>query len=99
TLLENGANQVGRVYFFKRDVAEVKRQAWTKAVENALANCRALAKGAGAKINDTIQIEAQEEYFWGGQGGPGRARLEEDATTLVPGEFLITCRVNLVCSY
>src|SRR5262249_46371744 len=52
TVLENGANIVQRIVFFKADDTALRREAMAKAVENAVANAKALATGANMKLAD-----------------------------------------------
>jgi len=103
TALESGANIVQQISFFKRDLAEARRQAMTKAVEDAAANAQALAAGGKVKIGDTVSINGEPAYhYFGGQmaqsntafpGGAG------DDTPLVAGDLEITCRVSVTCTY
>jgi uncharacterized protein len=100
--LEAGANQVQQIVFFVQNEEEVNRQALSKAVEDALANARALAAGARVNIRDTVAISGQPEYSYpvqvmrnsmpiGGLGG--------SETPVVAGDLEITCRVNIECRY
>lgn len=104
TALENGANLVDRIVFFKEDETEVKRQAMTKAVEEAIANARAIAAGGKATIVDTVAMDGQPEYYWGGSalsntaqiGGLGGRGAESQ---LIAGDIEVTCRVSVTCTY
>ena len=103
TALENGANIVQQISFFKRDLTEARRQAMAKAVEDAVANAQALAAGGKVKIADTISINGEPTYhYFGGQMAqsntsfPGPAG---DDTPLVAGDLEITCRVSVTCTY
>jgi uncharacterized protein len=103
--LENGATGVSRIMFFKKNEEGVRREALTKAVENAMTNARALARGADEKVLESITITNNEpRYFynpgvsntfnvqdinWGGAGG----------TPVVVGALEITCTVNVTCKY
>ncbi|HMC63495.1 MAG TPA: SIMPL domain-containing protein, partial [Gemmataceae bacterium] len=90
--------------FFKRDLADARRQTMTKAVEDAVANAQALATGARVKLNDTVAISGEPAYhYFGGQltqtnatfvGGVGG----ED-TPIVAGDLEVTCRVSISCTY
>jgi uncharacterized protein YggE len=104
TALENGANVVQHVTFFKQHDTAAKREALTRAVEEAVANAKALAAGARVDLRDTITINGQPEYHWGGNrdlqsnvmaiGGPGGTD-----TPLVAGDLQITCSVSVTCTY
>jgi uncharacterized protein YggE len=104
TALENGANFVQQIVFFKQDEAVIKRQALTKAVEEALTNAKAIAEGAKVQIADTLSIEGQPEYSY----GPGQCGLTNSVvgvasaqgeTPLVIGDLEVMCRVNVSCTY
>jgi uncharacterized protein YggE len=102
--LESGATGVEQIVFFKRNVDMVRRQALTKAVEEAMANARALAQGADEKIAQSITISGEPRVLYGGRmqntlqqvafnpGGGGD-------TPLVAGDLEITCNVNITCRY
>jgi uncharacterized protein YggE len=104
TALENGATGVDRIVFFKKDTSDVRRRLLTRAVEDALANARALASGAGEKIIEALTITDEPRYHFAvnplltntaqvapGQGGEG--------TPLVAGDLEVTCNVNVTCRY
>jgi uncharacterized protein YggE len=104
TALESGANFVQQIVAFKQDEAEIKRQGMSKAVEDALANARAIADGAKVKILGTFSLNGQPEYTYGpGQCGlsntlvAGRAAGGE--TPVIVGDLEITVRVNVTCTY
>jgi uncharacterized protein YggE len=105
TVLVSGATSVHRLSFFKKDLTEVKRQAMTRAVEDALANAQALAKGAKVKIKETTAVlgdpdDSGNYNVWAGQGDARiRQRVGDDSTTLAAGELNVTCRVSIVCAY
>jgi hypothetical protein len=105
TALENGANIVQQIMFFKQDNIEAKREALAKAVQEAEANAHAIARGANVLIKDTIALNGQPEYHYyyrnpmqntaqvafGGEGG--------GETPLVAGDLEVTCTVNVTCTY
>jgi len=105
TVLENGANTVQRIVFFKVEDSALRREAMSKAVENAVANAKALAAGANVKLADTVAITGNPEYsYWGRNndnvqqagvpaGGGG------DDTHVVAGDVIITCQVSVTCTY
>ena len=59
--LENGANNLDQVMIFRKDVNAVRRQALTRAVEDALANARALASGANKTVLEATAIAGKKE--------------------------------------
>src|SRR5260370_34198529 len=78
TALENGANFVQRMVAFRHDDAEIKRDGLTKAVEDALANAKAIAAGAKVRISGSFALNGQPQYSF----GYGQCRL---TTTLQAG--------------
>lgn len=104
TALEKGANEVQQIVFFKEDDQEIRRQALTKAVGDALANAKALAQGGNVQVHETIQINGEPQFAYypdqmvrnamvqGGFGGEG-------GTAIALGDLEITCRVSITCSY
>jgi uncharacterized protein YggE len=107
--LENGVNVVRRVVLFKKDETELRRQALSKAVEDAIANAQALGAGAKVQIADTVEIGGTPEYTspgdYYGRGGSGQVQTAAgaapglDETNVVAGQVEITCRVWVTCSY
>jgi len=101
--LENGANIVQRVAFFKQDDNAAKRQALTKAVQDARENAEAMAEGARRSITDVVTIVGQPEY------GLGRSQMMMNSvqsdvggganTSLMAGEQEVTCSVTITCTY
>jgi uncharacterized protein YggE len=100
--LANGATGVDQIQFFKKDLEGIRRTALTKAVEDALANARALAAGANKTVTEVATIQGQPQYAYSdfrqqntmspGSGGEG-------ATPLVAGDLEITCTVHIVCRF
>lgn len=103
TALENGATGVEQIVFFKRNVEDIRRQALTKAVEEAMANARALARGADEKIAAAISISGEPRVFYGGrtQNTLQNAFFPDNGTDtpLVAGDLEITCNVSVTCRY
>jgi uncharacterized protein YggE len=107
TALANGANNLQQVLVFRKDQTEFRRQALTKAVEDALANAHALAAGAKKVVLDTTTISGEPQYVYFDNntrlqntivqapvGGTG-----EESTPVMAGELQITCHVNISCRY
>jgi uncharacterized protein YggE len=104
TVLEYGANQIQQIVFFKQDETEIRREALTNAVQDALANARALARGARVQVGETTSISGQPEYYYGSPmlsqvnaamvAAPGGGD-----TPVVAGDLEITCHVNITCSH
>jgi uncharacterized protein YggE len=105
--LEAGANAIEQVVFFRRQTNELRREALTKAVEDAMANARALAAGAKKMIIEPITIAGEPRYHFPATNQrfqnainfdmPGGG--DEGPTPLVAGELEITCTVNVTCRY
>jgi hypothetical protein len=103
--LENGVTGVGRIMFFKKDSQALRREALTKAVEDAMTNARALARGADEKVLESITINGEPRYFIP-DGTSNNVNFQQDlnlggagSTPLVAGALEITCNVNLTCRY
>jgi uncharacterized protein len=105
TALSNGANSLQQVMIFRKDMTTFRRETLTKAVEDALANARALAAGANKTVQQATTIVGEPQYYYLG----GHTRLQNsiqqvpvggeggDGTPVMAGELEITCRVNLTC--
>src|SRR5262249_14482156 len=89
--LSNGVN----VSLFRREEAEFRDEALTKAVQKALAKAKSNAKGAGVQIKDTVSIIENDVAPDSG------TRLARPSTTVAPaaGELEVTVRVTVKCSY
>ena len=87
-----------RVEYFKEDTTEARRQALTKAAEEALARAKALARGATVQVreisDDADAYSERYETYYRGQGLPPEPGLEEGAE-----HYVILCRVRVVCTY
>jgi uncharacterized protein YggE len=107
TALSSGANSLQQVMIFRKDMTSARREALTKAVENALANARALAAGANKTVIAATTITDEPRYFYLGgntrlqntiQVAPGGG-ADGDGTPVMAGELEIACRVNLTCRF
>jgi uncharacterized protein YggE len=107
--LESGANSVQQIAFLsKAGLTKTRRQALKGAVEDALANARALAAGAGKDRVESVAIDGQPVYQdrpWSGNYGmvqavqvpvPGGGESE---AALVVGDLEVTCQVSVTCHY
>jgi hypothetical protein len=103
TALENGANQVEQITFFRENPEEAKRTALRKAVEEARLNADAMAAGAGKKVLDVLTLNAQPEYqlfdYTRMTNSVQSAAVSGDSTSLMAGEQEITCVVNATYVY
>jgi hypothetical protein len=105
TALENGANIVQHVMFFKQETEAARREALTKAVAEAVANAKALAAGAKVNISETVHISGSPQYVYGPYQMSNRAQVAFTGgeggtdTALVAGELEITCNVSVTCTY
>lgn len=98
TALENGVNSVQQIMFFKKDLTDIRRQAMTVAVEEAVANAKALASGIKAPLGGTISINGEPEYYSRAQQYSNSQVVGGD-TELVVGNLDVTCRVSVTCTY
>jgi uncharacterized protein YggE len=101
TALENGANSVDKIEFFRSELTDLKREALTKASEDALGNATAVVGGAKRKLADVLvmdicsygtPISVGGFNFNGGQAG--QRGWEQ---TIVAGTVQVTCKVKLTC--
>ncbi|OAI49011.1 hypothetical protein AYO44_01000 [Planctomycetaceae bacterium SCGC AG-212-F19] len=104
TGLENGANGLERIVFFKKDDTALRREALTKATEDAIANAKALCAGAKVAVLETLRVDGSPEYRVYGGGNRNNsyvqsARVTDDTSSAVPGQIEITCRVSITCAY
>jgi hypothetical protein len=83
------------VNLFRRDDAEFREEALTKAVQNALQKAKALARGAGVQIKETVSIVENELTA----AEATRMARSASATTSITGELEVTVRVTVKCSY
>jgi uncharacterized protein YggE len=104
TALENGANFINRMIAFRHDDTQIRREGLTKAVEDALANAKALAAGAGVNVSGTFALNGQPEFSYGqGQCGLTNTLVVGGAgigqTPVIVGDLEIVIRVNVTCTY
>jgi uncharacterized protein YggE len=103
---ENGVNVMQQIVFLKLDEKETRRQAMTKAVEEAMNNARAIGAGAHIELVEPVAISGEPAYRWGG----GRSSLQNvqsvgpvggggDSTEMVAGDLEVTCSVSVICHY
>ncbi len=107
--LENGANSIEQITFLRREgLNEARRKALKAAVEDALANARALAAGAKQGPVKVVTIAGEPQYRPWGYGG--RNALMQTANVLMPqggntdaslvvGDLEVTCTVQVTCHY
>jgi uncharacterized protein YggE len=99
--LKNGVNRDGSIEFFKENDADMRRQAMSEAVEDALANAKAHAAGANVKVLDVVEIDGSLERFepsgFGSQLGGGR--YNETSISVSAGAWNVSRRVRIVCRY
>jgi len=110
TVLENGGTGISQIVFFKKgaDVEDVRRQALTKAVEDAIANGRAVLAGMNRNKLDPIMVSVTPQYHYPAgyatqntlvqQAAPA-AGGDATASALVAGELEFTCQVSMTCRY
>jgi uncharacterized protein len=101
TALDNGANIVEQVVFFKQDDRDARREALSKAVQDATANAEALAAGAKRPLGETVQISGAPQYFYGGRqmAQTNGAFTGGGETPLVAGDLEVTCQVSVTCAF
>jgi uncharacterized protein YggE len=108
-VLENGGTGVSQILFFKKgaEMEQLRREAMTKAVQDALANGRALLAGMDRTKLEPLTVSLTPQYHFPGgglqnanftQGAPGGGG-EATASALVAGELEISCQVNMTCRY
>ncbi len=104
--LQNGVNSRANIEFFKEDDTEQRRQAMTKAVEDALANANAYAAGAKGKNVSVVSItERTSREGFGGQFGGGQGGFNGGfgggnvAPGIVAGNWQVSSSVRVVCRY
>jgi uncharacterized protein YggE len=108
--LEAGANSIQQITFLsKAGMAEARRKALTQAVEDALANARALATGAKKDHVETVTIEGQPIYrehpYYGNRNAMAQVmnvaipQGGEGDAALVVGDLEVTCQVSVSCTF
>lgn len=100
TALENGANTVEQISFFREDLTDAKREALTKATEDAVANAKALAAGDKRTLTDVITIDGNPQYSLPEVSNTMlNQELVGASTSMVAGEVQVTCRVSVTCTF
>lgn len=104
--LENGVNSVQQIQFFKEDDTAARREALERAVQDAIENAKAMAKGAGKKYQDVKTLSTS-----GGHAEPAYrfsnakfAVMSADSasgesTPVVAGTLEITATVEVTASF
>jgi uncharacterized protein YggE len=102
--LENGATGISRIMFFKKNEQALRREVLTKAVEDAMTNARALARGAEEKVVESVSINGEPRYFY--PTGTSNTFQVQDFnpgaggnTPVVAGGLEISCTVSVTCKY
>jgi uncharacterized protein YggE len=107
--LENGANNVQQITFLRKEgLTQAKRKALTAAVEDAIANARALAAGAKKDQVKTVTIDGEPQYRdW--YSGRRNAMVQvanvalpqggDSDGALVVGDLEVTCNVSVACTF
>lgn len=110
TALESGANSVQQITFLSKEgMTAARRKALTEAVEDALANAKALAAGAKKDHIESIVIDGQPVYRdrpWYGNrnamvqsANVGIPAGADNEAALIVGDLEVTCQVNVTCTY
>jgi uncharacterized protein YggE len=109
TVLENGATGVSQITFFMKGVEaeQLRRQAMTKAVEDALANGRALLAGMNRNKLEPLTVSVTPRSYYPDariqntllQQAAPQPGGDETSTALVAGDLEFHCDVNLTCRY
>jgi uncharacterized protein YggE len=111
TALENGATTVQQISFLRKEgLTDVRRKALTKAVEDALANARALAAGARKERVKVVTIDVAPQYASRPWYHGNRNAMVQSMNVAIPqggdaegvlvvGDLLVTCHINVTCSY
>jgi uncharacterized protein YggE len=108
--LDSGATSVQQIAFLRKDgLTQARRKALTQAVEDALANARALAAGAKKGQVECITIDGPPMYHDRGYFGSRNAMVQSvnvaipgrgpGEAALVVGDLEVTCQVNVTCTY
>ena len=108
--LESGATSVQQITFLSKEgMTPARRKALTQAVEDALANAKALAAGARKDHVEVVSIDEQPVYRERPYSGNRNAMVQsanvalppggEGEAALVVGDLEVTCQVNVTCNY
>jgi len=90
--LGKGANAINSLSFFSSDEDEARRSALTAAVQRARGDAEAMAKGAGGRLGDLIEVTSQ---IGTGPVQPFATRmsLQASATPINPGSQTVSAEV------
>lgn len=106
--LENGANSVQQIAFLSKEgLSQARRKALQLAVEDALANAKALGAGAKKENLETVTIDGQPTYR---DPYSGRHAMMQSMNVAIPagggqeasmviGDLEVTCNVNVSCTF
>jgi uncharacterized protein YggE len=98
--LDNGANAVEQISFFRDDLTEARREALSKATADAVANAKALAAGDNRILTDVVEISGNPEYHMPNLSNTMFQKQVTGAPTeIIAGQLEVTCRVNVTCTY
>lgn len=101
--MENSVTSLQKVVFFKEDLTGPRREALTKATEDAVASARALAAGAGRTLADVVVIQESADHYPRASNSQVQVvptlLAEGSATPLIAGELEVSCSVRVTCTY
>ncbi len=96
--LAKGANQVNSLQFTVSNADEVRRTALAQAVTNARADAEAIARAAGGRLGDLIQVttmSAPRPMFEAFSGMRNMAAAAPAPTPVEPGEATVSANVTV----
>ena len=103
--LLHGANTVQQVNFFVEDATTPRREALAKAVQDALENARAMAKGAGKKLGEVVTIQdspvhgAESYALTNSMVQTSTPTGGADSTPMVAGMLEVSATVEIVAEF
>jgi hypothetical protein len=102
--LESGVNGFNHMQLFRKKTTELELTAKTKAVENAMENAKALAKGIPVENLEIIEVKESSNpysYYYGMQNAIAQnaAPRDGDSDTLTLGVIEVKKTVTIVCKY
>ena len=103
--LLHGANSVQQVNFFVEDTTTPRREAMAKAVQDALENARAMAKGAGKKLGEVVTIQdspshgAETYSLTNSMVQTSAPAGGADSTPMVAGMLEVSANVEIVAEF
>jgi len=100
--LEEGANEISQIVFFREDDRAEKLECLKLAVKNAKENAEALADAAGLRLGQARNISGSPEYaprydYYNAMvqsASPGAMGGEGPASAFTPGEIELSCNVS-----